>query len=90
MNPEFKFDLVDISVSGFREYIPRSLVQLQEASEQKQSPRVTKAANKRGQQKQLPPQPTISPPESLVNEYGLPASVQCFLEVCSKGIPTTF
>ncbi|CRG88911.1 Adhesion defective protein 1 [Talaromyces islandicus] len=81
VNPEFKFDLVDITVSGFREYIPRHLVQLQEVNEQKQSPRVTKASNKRGQQKQLPTQPTITPPESLVNEYGLPASVQCFLEI---------
>lgn len=80
VNPDYKFDLVDISVSGFREFIPRSLLQQPEPIDQKPSPRVAKNASKRMQKQQLT-QPTISPPESLVNENGLPHSVQCFLEV---------
>jgi hypothetical protein len=75
-----KIEMLDLSVSSYNEYIPRSQLQPQEPVEQKQSPRVSKNMNKRAQQKQ-PTHPHIILPESLVNGHGIPPGVQSFLEV---------
>lgn len=73
--------MLDLSVSSYNEYIPRSQLQPQESPDQKQSPRVAKNVNKRAQQKQQSSQPNIVLPESLVNGHGIPPGVQSFLEV---------
>jgi hypothetical protein len=77
-----KFEVVELTVTSFQEYIPRAQLQLLEQAELKQSPRVTKNAKSRAQQqKQQPAQPSVVLPASLVNENGVPAGVQGFLEV---------
>lgn len=69
--------MLDINVTSHNEYIPRSLLQSLEASEQKQSPKVTKNAAKRTQKQAQ----SISLPESLVTSNGVPTPVMGFLEV---------
>lgn len=79
INNELKFDVIDLSVSSFREYVPRSLLQPPEVVDPKQSPRLSKTANKRAQK--LPTLAGVGIPESLINENGIPPGVQGFLEI---------
>lgn len=67
--------MLDITVTSHNEFIPRSIAQSVEASEQKQSPKVSKNAAKRKQ----PQSPLL--PESLVNSHGVTLPVMGFLEV---------
>ncbi|KAJ5226032.1 Transcriptional activator ptaB [Penicillium chermesinum] len=71
-----KIESMQIEVQGHCEFLPRSIVQSLEANELKQSPKVSKAAAKRGQK---PPQSPI--PESMVTSNGVPTGVVQFLEV---------
>lgn len=80
INNELRFDVIDLSVSSFREYVPRSLLLPSEATDPKQSPRLSKTANKRAQQK-MPTTAGAGIPESLINENGIPPGVQGFLEI---------
>lgn len=76
--------MLDIVVMEHNEYIPRSQLQVAEAPDQKQSPKVSKGMGKRGQQKQQQQQqqqPSISIPESMVTANGVPTAVMGFLEV---------
>lgn len=72
-----KIEMLDINVTSHNEFIPRSLLQSLEASEQKQSPKTTKNAAKRAQKQP----PSISLPESMVTSNGVPTPVMGFLEV---------
>lgn len=69
--------MLDITVTSHNEFIPRSLLQSMELSEQKQSPKVSKNAAKRNQKQG----PQISLPESMVTSNGVPTPVMGFLEV---------
>lgn len=69
--------MLDITVTSHNEFVPRSLLQSLEASEQKQSPKVAKNSAKRNQ-KQVP---SITLPESMVTSNGVPTPVMGFLEV---------
>lgn len=63
------------------EYLPRSQLQaLEQAEQQKQSPKVSKNMGKRGQQKQANT-PSFTLPESMVTSHGVPIAVLSFLEV---------
>lgn len=70
-----KIEMLSINTTSHNEYLPRSL--LLESMDQKQSPKVTKNAGKRGQK----PTQSISLPESMVTSNGVPASVIQFLEL---------
>lgn len=72
-----KIEMLDITVTNHNEFIPRSMLQSLELSEQKQSPKVSKNSAKRAQKQ--PTQPTL--PESMVTSNGVPTSVMGFLEV---------
>jgi hypothetical protein len=69
--------MLDITVTSHNEFIPRSIAQSLEASEQKQSPKVSKSAAKRTQKQAQSP----LLPESLVNSHGVTLPVMGFLEV---------
>lgn len=79
-NVNGQIDLFDIGTNGHTEYVPRNLLQFPESPEQKQSPKVGKAVNKRLHQKSAPP-PRISIPDSMVTDDGVPVAVMRFLEV---------
>lgn len=72
-----KLEMLDINVTSHTEFVPRSLVQSLEASELKQSPKVSKNAGKRGQKQAQ----STSLPESMVTSNGVPTPVVGFLEV---------
>ncbi|KAJ5089744.1 Transcriptional activator ptaB [Penicillium argentinense] len=72
-----KIEMLDIGVTSYNEYVPRSLVQSLEASEQKQSPKVTKNSGKRTQKQSQ----SASLPESMVTSNGVPTPVMSFLEL---------
>lgn len=72
-----RIEMLDINVTSHNEFVPRSLLQSLEASEQKQSPKVTKNAAKRTQKQGQ----SISLPESMVTSNGVPTPVMGFLEV---------
>ncbi|PYI35309.1 hypothetical protein BP00DRAFT_442833 [Aspergillus indologenus CBS 114.80] len=78
-----KIEMLDIVMLNHTEYLPRSQLQaLEQAAAElpKQSPKVTKNAGKRGQQKQPPP-PAATLPESMVTLNGVPGAVMQFMEV---------
>lgn len=72
-----KIEMLDINVTSHNEFIPRSLLQSLELSEQKQSPKVSKNTAKRAQKQSA----QISLPESMVTSNGVPTPVMGFLEV---------
>ncbi|KAJ5899336.1 Transcriptional activator ptaB [Penicillium taxi] len=72
-----KLEMLDINVYNHKEFISRNYLQSLEASEQKQSPKLTKNAAKRAQKQA----PSISLPESMVTADGVPTAVMGFLEV---------
>lgn len=72
-----KIEMLDITVTSHNEFVPRSLLQSLEASEQKQSPKVAKNAARRTQKQA----PSITLPESMVTPNGVPTPVMTFLEV---------
>lgn len=72
-----KIETMNIEVQGHCEFLPRSIVHSLELGEQKQSPKVSKAAAKRMQK----PQQSPSLPESMVTSHGVPSAVVQFLEV---------
>ena len=72
-----KIEMLDINITSHDEFVPRSLLQSLEASEQKQSPKVSKNNAKRGQKQGQ----SISIPESMVTSNGVPTPVMGFLEV---------
>lgn len=72
-----RIEMLDITVTSHNEFVPRGLLQSLEASEQKQSPKVTKNAAKRAQKQGQ----SISLPESMVTSNGVPTPVMGFLEV---------
>jgi hypothetical protein len=72
-----KLEMLDITVTSHNEFIPRSLLQSLELSEQKQSPKVSKNTAKRAQKQS----PQITLPESMVTYNGVPTQVMGFLEV---------
>ncbi|KAE8319287.1 LIM-domain binding protein-domain-containing protein [Aspergillus transmontanensis] len=75
-----KIEMLDIEVTSYTEYLPRSQLQALEAADQKQSPKVSKNMGKRAQQKQAQ-QPAFTLPESMVTANGVPFAVMSFLEV---------
>lgn len=76
--------MLDIVVMNHTEYLPRPQLQaLEQAEQQKQSPKVTKNTGKRSQQKQANT-PSFSLPESMVTDHGVPIAVLSFLEVGSS------
>ena len=76
-----KIEILDIVVLNHTEYLPRHQLQaLEQSEQQKQSPKVSKNMSKRAQQKQ-PSSPTITLPESMVTNNGVPIAVMSFLEV---------
>ncbi|WEW57205.1 hypothetical protein PRK78_002667 [Emydomyces testavorans] len=79
-NAHGQIDVLDIGINGHTEYVPRNLLQLPGSPDQKQSPKVGKALNKRLQQKPMVP-PSISLPASMVTDDGVPVAVMRFLEV---------
>ncbi|EEH23045.2 hypothetical protein PABG_05256 [Paracoccidioides brasiliensis Pb03] len=74
-----KIDILDLTTKNHTEYIPRTALQ-PVSPEQKQSPKVGKGLAKRAQQKQ-PIGPSVTLPESIVTEHGVPSAVIKFLEV---------
>lgn len=65
---------MQIEVQNHCELLPRAVIQSLELGEHKQSPKVSKAAAKRGQKS--------SPvPDSMVTSHGVPSAVVQFLEV---------
>jgi hypothetical protein len=72
-----KIDMLDFTVTGHDEYVPRSMLQSLEASEQKQSPKATKNSGKRAQKQA----PNFTLPESMVTPNGVPSGVLDFLEM---------
>ncbi|ODM16062.1 hypothetical protein SI65_08496 [Aspergillus cristatus] len=76
-----KIEMLDIVVMNHTEYLPRPQLQaLEQAEQQKQSPRVSKNTGKRGQQRQANT-PSFTLPESMVTDHGVPIAVLSFLEV---------
>lgn len=72
-----KLEMLDINITSHNEFVPRSMLQSLEASEFKQSPKVSKNAGKRGQKQAQ----SLSLPESMVTPNGVPTPVMGFLEV---------
>ncbi|KAE8353488.1 LIM-domain binding protein-domain-containing protein [Aspergillus coremiiformis] len=80
-----KIEILDIDVSSYTEYLPRSQLHPLEITDQKQSPKVSKNMGKRKQAQQAQPQPQpqlyFALPESMVTPNGVPTAVMSFLEV---------
>lgn len=80
-----KIEKLDISTSGWTEYLPRNLVTPPSPNQPKSSPKMGK-----NQKKPLPQPPKLSVPmipESPVSDFGIPLLIQQFLEVCVDAFP---
>ena len=73
---------LNISCSGWQEYIPRSQLLQTSSPEMKQSPKITNKNVKRTQGKVNGPINTPVIPSSGVGEFGVPNHISQFLEVC--------
>lgn len=84
---------LDMSTSGWDEYIPRAMasaaMQASRSPTQnsKQSPKMNKNVKKLQQQNQ--PEPPLQAPSSGVNEWGITPHIQQFLEVNWPTLPST-
>jgi hypothetical protein len=82
---ENRIELLDISTSDWKEYIPREMiVPPKSPPDQKESPRFNK--NKRQPQKLVPSPPSPPIPDTRVNEYGVPKPLMQYLEVGFIGL----
>lgn len=78
-----KIDHLNISTSGWQEYIPRNALMLPPSPEEKQSPKINKNVKRAQGKAASTTQPII--PSSGVGEWGVPNHIFQFLEV--NGFP---
>jgi hypothetical protein len=78
---EQKIEFLNISTSGWQEYIPRTALVQPQSPEVKQSPKVTNKQLKRAQGKASGPTSSPVIPSSGVGEWGVVNHIFQFLEV---------
>ena len=85
-NEMAQIEHLNISCSGWQEYIPRAALMQANSPDMKQSPKITNKNVKRTQGKANGPIAGPVIPSSGVGEWGVPQHISQFLEVCASSI----